>query len=86
MAIKNFKAPTPKEIVKQPDVILVSDYMAKNVITFKKDQPILEVMDIFVKKNISGGPVVGAFNELVGMISEADCMKQILKVGITICL
>ena len=50
MAIKNFKAPTPKETVRQPDVILVSDYMAKNVITFKKDQPILEVMDIFVKK------------------------------------
>ena len=30
-----------------------------------------------MSKNISGGPVVGEFNELVGMISEADCMKQI---------
>ena len=37
----------------------------------------MEVMTTLIKKNISGGPVVNEKNELVGIISEGDCMKQI---------
>lgn len=77
MAIKNFKARQ-----KQPDKlsgkpILVSDYMTKKLITFKPDQSVLEVMETLIKKRISGGPVVNEKGELLGIISEGDCMKQI---------
>ncbi len=57
--------------------IKVSDYMTTNLITFRPGQPVLEVMTILIKKKISGGPVVNDKNELVGIISEGDCMKQI---------
>lgn len=57
--------------------ILVSDYMTRNLITFTTDQSILEVMEQFTKHNISGGPVLDDNGFLVGIISEADCMKQI---------
>lgn len=57
--------------------ILVSDYMTKNLITFREDQPIKEVIEILIKHKISGGPVVNDNNELVGIISEGDCMKQL---------
>lgn len=57
--------------------ILVSDYMTRNLVTFRPDQSILEVMESFTKNRISGGPVLDENGNLVGIVSEADCMKQI---------
>lgn len=57
--------------------ILVSDYMTRNLVTFRPDQSILEVMESFAKNRISGGPVLDENGNLVGIVSEADCMKQI---------
>lgn len=51
--------------------------MTRNLVTFRPEQPVLEVIDILLKKNISGGPVVNEKNELVGIISEGDCLKEI---------
>ena len=34
-------------------------------------------MNSLIKNKISGGPVVNEKNELLGIISEGDCMKQI---------
>ena len=77
MAIKNFKAPVHKEEKSMPDVILVSKYMKTQLITFKPRQSVLEVMETLIKHRISGGPVIGENNQLLGMISEGDCMKKI---------
>lgn len=51
--------------------------MTRKLTTFRPEQSILEVMEILLKKKISGGPVVNDKNELVGIISEGDCMKQL---------
>ena len=51
--------------------------MSTKLITFKPEQCVLEVMNVLIKKKISGAPVVNENNELVGIISEGDCMKQI---------
>ena len=65
--------------VKKQDTtsIKVSDYMTKTLITFSPKQSVMEVMETLVKHKISGGPVVNERNELLGIISEGDCMKQI---------
>jgi CBS domain-containing protein len=55
----------------------VSDYMTTDLITFTPDQTIESVMDKLIKYRISGGPVVNEKHELVGIISEGDCIKQI---------
>lgn len=55
----------------------VSDYMSTNLIKFTPDQTIESVMEAIIKYRISGGPVVNEKNELVGIISEGDCIKQI---------
>ena len=81
MAIKNFKAPTNKIEKDNSDKILVSKYMTTKLITFKPDQSVLEVMELLIKNKISGGPVVNEKNELLGIISEGDCMKQIAESG-----
>lgn len=69
------KSTSDKKVTDAP--ILVSDYMTKKLITFTADQSILEVMEVFAKNHISGGPVVDHRGAIVGIISEADCMKQI---------
>lgn len=37
------------------------------------------VMNTLVAKNISGGPVVDDDNNLVGVISEGDCLKVVVR-------
>lgn len=55
----------------------VSDFMTKDLITFKPEQKVISVVELLIKHKISGGPVVNDNNELLGIISEGDCLKQI---------
>jgi predicted transcriptional regulator len=77
MGIKSFqgKRAEPEKIQSAP--ILVEDYMCNSLITFKKDDPVIKVIEALMKYKISGAPVVNEHNELIGMISDGDCMKQI---------
>lgn len=55
----------------------VRDYMSTDLITFTPDETIENVMQTLINHRISGGPVVNDKNELIGIISEGDCIKQI---------
>ncbi len=79
MGIKSFMGKRAKEVSKKEydAPILVEDYMTKKLLTFTPEQSILEVMESFAKNHISGGPVMDSNGFLVGIISEADCMKEI---------
>ena len=77
MAIKSFQGAREKVKKEYNAPLLVEDHMMKSLVTFSPEQSILEVMELFIKHRISGGPVVNDKEELVGIISEADCMKQI---------
>lgn len=57
--------------------MLVKDYMTKKLVTFRENENIMDVMEKLIKNGISGGCVVNENQELMGMISEGDCMKQI---------
>jgi predicted transcriptional regulator len=77
MAVKSFQgARAKKTTIKAPN-LLVRDIMCQNLIVFHPEQSIHEVMQKFVKYRISGGPVVNESGKLMGVISEADCMKEI---------
>ena len=77
MGIKSYIGKRVKAKKGGTSQIMVSDYMSRNLITFKPEQSVLEVMEILIKKRISGAPVVNSKQELVGIISEGDCIKQI---------
>jgi len=77
MGIKSFTGRRAKPTIWNTTTIKVSDYMTRKLITFRSDQSVLEVMNLLIKNKISGGPVVNENNELMGIISEGDCMKQI---------
>jgi CBS domain-containing protein len=77
MGIKSFQGRKAEPEKPQSKPMLVEDYMTTDLITFQKNQSIYAVMDLLTKHDISGGCVVNEQNELVGIISEGDCMKHI---------
>ena len=77
MGIINFQGKRDKNISKPVEQILVADYMTTKLITFKPQQYIHEVIETLTRHKISGGPVVNDKNELIGIISETDCIKHI---------
>lgn len=53
-------------------MLRAKDIMTKEVITVKKDTPIYEVVELMVKHDISGVPVVEDDMSLAGVLSEKD--------------
>ena len=79
----NFKPEmkSPEELAKDlPKYELVTKYMVRSsdMITFRPDQSIQEVIDIIIEKRISGAPVLDSQRKLVGIISEKDCLRVIV--------
>ncbi len=64
---------------KEAAAITVADYMATKLITLSAHQTIQEAMDILLKHKISGAPVIDDEGTLIGVISEGDCLKEIVR-------
>lgn len=56
----------------------VADMMDKVFTTLKPDMPICEAVDILMKKKMTGAIVVDDKNNLVGILSEKDCLRILL--------
>ncbi|MDT8346778.1 MAG: CBS domain-containing protein [Flavobacteriaceae bacterium] len=77
MGIKSFQGNMVGKTADIKHNIHVSDFMRTDLITFNPDDSIYEAINKLIKHKISGGPVVDAENNLVGMVSEGDCVKHI---------
>lgn len=77
MGIKNFQGKRDTSQNKETEQILVADYMTTKLITFKADDSLDHVISQLITYKISGGPVVNEKNDLIGIISETDCIKHI---------
>ncbi|MCG1035156.1 CBS domain-containing protein [Polaribacter sargassicola] len=77
MGIINFQGKRDVSQTKEESQILVSDYMSKKLITFRAEDSLDYVIAQLITNKISGGPVVNDKNELIGIISETDCIKHI---------
>lgn len=56
----------------------VKDYMSPNVMTFKPEDSIVDALRRLIKAGRSGAPVVDNEGNLVGLLSELDCLKEAL--------
>lgn len=74
---RGVQIPKDESIKKQS--ISVADYMSTKLIKFSPEQNMDEVIEALLKHKISGGPVVDEEGKLVGVISEGDCMKEVVK-------
>ncbi len=53
----------------------VKEYMSASVVTFSPTMDIHQAINQLIKKRISGAPVVNQTGDIVGMLTERDCMK-----------
>jgi CBS domain-containing protein len=60
------------------DVQLVSDYMARELITLAPEMEINHAMNILLDHRLSGAPVVDETGALLGVLSKKDCLKAAL--------
>lgn len=60
---------------------VVRDYMARTLVTFKPETDVLDAVHTLVEHRIAGAPVVDDEGNLLGMLSEFDCMKVALNAG-----
>lgn len=75
--VNNYQGKRAEESGPEQAPFRVADYMARKLITFKPEQSMYEVTVSLLKNRISGASVVNDDNELVGIISEGNCLKQI---------
>jgi CBS domain-containing protein len=61
--------------------VVVKDYMARTLVTFKPETEVLDAVHELVEHRIAGAPVVDDAGNLVGMLSELDCLKVALHAG-----
>ena len=54
---------------------LVRDVMATDLVLLREDMDIYEAIRMLLRKKISGASVVNSDHELVGVISEKDCLR-----------
>lgn len=60
-------------------VARVSDYMARNLVTFSPDDEINHAMNVLLVHRISGAPVVDRGGGLVGVLSKKDCLRAAIE-------
>lgn len=61
--------------------IAAKDYMSASLITFKGNTDVMAAIDTLVKNRVSGAPVIDEHGNLIGLLSEKDCMKVAMQAG-----
>lgn len=59
--------------------VKVREYMAANPITVTPETPILQAIHLLVEHRIAGAPVVDLRGNVVGMLSESDCLPAAIQ-------
>jgi len=58
--------------------MLVKDYMTRNVVTIKPDLDILAAVAMLSKHGVPGAPVVDTLGNLIGMVTEKECLEVVI--------
>jgi len=61
--------------------VKVKDYMSASLVTFTPEMEVLDAIHLLLQNGISGAPVVDEHGNLVGILSEKDCLKVALHAG-----
>ncbi len=58
--------------------VKVSDYMVNYVLSVEEETDLFKAIGLMLKHKIASVPVIGEQGEIVGMLSQWDCLKHIL--------
>tara|TARA_B100001123_G_C14794207_1_gene821710 strand:- start:41 stop:505 length:465 start_codon:yes stop_codon:yes gene_type:complete len=54
---------------------IVKNYMTTRLVTLSKDMDVYFAIGLLLKNKISGAPVIDNNNNLIGILSEKDCLR-----------
>ncbi len=63
------------------DSFEVDSYMSVQPVTFTADTDIYDAIHVLLQRKVTGGTVLNEKKEVVGVISELDCLKAIIHAG-----
>ena len=61
--------------------LIAQEFMNKSVVTFSADDQVMDAIHELVERQISGAPVVDSQGNLVGVLTERDCVATVLTAG-----
>jgi len=61
--------------------VRVRDYMATELVTLRPETEILRAVHALLKHDIAAAPVVDEAGNLVGILTERDCIRVVLNAG-----
>lgn len=59
--------------------VKVKDYMSASIVTFTPDMDVMRAIHQLADNRISGAPVTDKLGNIVGILSEKDCLKVALE-------
>lgn len=60
------------------DLLKVADYMNRRPLMFRTDMPVEQAVDLLMQSCHTGGPVINERQQVIGFISEQDCLARML--------
>lgn len=57
----------------------VHDYMNLHPVVFTRQMPVAEAVELLLKAKQTGGPVIDDKNQVIGFLSEQDCIRQMIE-------
>jgi len=61
--------------------VKVRDYMSKKLITLAPGMEILKAINTLINNDIAAAPVVGREGQLIGILTERDCIRIAMSAG-----
>lgn len=58
--------------------VVVRDCMSRKVVSFDVRDDVADVVAVLLEHKITGAPVLNADKQVIGFISEQDCIKEML--------
>lgn len=58
--------------------LLAKDIMVTKLFTVRAEEDVFDAIEVLLKRRVSGAPVVDGHHNLVGMLSEKDCIKALI--------
>ncbi len=59
--------------------IKIADYMHKHPVTFTLNMSVAEASEKLIHSPQNGGPVLDAYQHVIGFLSEQDCLSHLLE-------
>jgi len=58
--------------------MLIKDHMSPNLVSLRPEMDILQAVNVLCKNSVPGAPVVDQLGNLVGILTEKDCLEIVL--------